>query len=85
MKGNLAFKFYNYLSAILILTIITCYSIGFWPFEENLMNKSYLPSDTAPKYIVISSLVLGQIMILMFILYILINQHRKISVLFTNV
>jgi FtsH-binding integral membrane protein len=85
MNGNLAFKVYNYLTAILILTIIVCYNIGLWPFEENLMNKSYIPSAKAPKYIVVSSLVLGQIMILMLILYILINQHRKISVLFTNV
>lgn len=85
MKGNLAFKVYNYITAIYVILTLIMYNIGVWPFTENLVNKSYLPSGAAPKYLTVSALLLAQVFVFMFVLYILVNQHKKINVLFTNV
>lgn len=85
MKTSLVFKVYNYATALLVIGILVLYNIGVWPFTENIMEKSYLPSGNAPKYLTLSALLVGQCMIFLFVLYILISQHRKINVLFTNV
>lgn len=84
MKGNLAFKIYNYVTAMLVISILVLYNIGIWPFTENLIEKSYLPSGNVSKYLTISALLLGQLAVVLFVVYILINQHRKINILFTN-
>ena len=85
MKSSLVFQIYNYATALLVIGILVLYNIGVWPFTENIIQKSYLPSGNASKYLTVSALLFGQCMVFLFVLYILVNQHRKISVLFTNV
>ena len=85
MKTSAVFQVYNYMTALLVITIIILYNIGFWPFTENIVNKSFLPPGNAPKYLTVSALLLGQCLIFIFVLYILVNQHKKFEVLLTNV
>lgn len=85
MKGNLPFRVYNYMTAIYVVLSMIMYNVGVSPFAENIMNKPYLPSAKVPKYTTMSALLVAQLLIFMFVLYILINQHKKINVLFTNV
>jgi hypothetical protein len=61
------------------------YNIGFWPFTENVLNKSYLPSNKVQKYTTISTILLGQLFVFLFIMYILISQHKNVDILLTNV
>ena len=85
MKQNLAFVIYNYVSAAVLVLIMILYNIGYWPFTENILNKSYLPSNRIQKYMTVSTLLLGQLLVFLFIMYILISQHNKVEILFTNV
>ena len=85
MKQNLTFIVYNYISAAIMTIILIQYNIGFWPFEENLINKSYLPSNSVAKYFTVATLLIGQLLAFAFIVYVLVTQHRKINILFTNV
>ena len=85
MKQNLAFVLYNYISASVLVLIMILYNIGFWPFTENVLNKSYLPSNKVQKYTTISTILLGQLFVFLFIMYILISQHKNVDILLTNV
>jgi hypothetical protein len=85
MKQNVAFVIYNYVTALIMILVMLFYNIGYWPFTENIVNKSYLPSNSAQKYTTVSALLLGQLFVCVFIMYILVMQHRTIDILFTNV
>ena len=79
------FALYNYLSAAFIILTLILYNIGFSPFSENLLNKSYIPSNNIKKYLTLTTILIGQLVIFTFILYILITQHKSIDVLLTNI
>lgn len=84
MKRNTAFIVYNYISASIIIILMLLFNIGVWPFTENIINKSYLPSNKAKKYVTVSTILLGELLAFSFIVYILISQHKKFDILFTN-
>jgi len=85
MKRNTAFIVYNYISASILIVLMLLFNIGVWPFTENIINKSYLPSNKAQKYVTVSTILLGELLAFSFIVYVLISQHKKIDILFTNV
>ena len=76
---KLTFITYNYISALILTLIMIFFNIGYWPFTEHLFQKSYLPSNKALKYITGSTILLGQLLVFLFIIYILVTQHKKIG------
>jgi uncharacterized membrane protein YccF (DUF307 family) len=87
MKKPFATPFivYNYLTALFLVYLMITYNIGFWPFSENLVKKSYLPKNNkVQKYFTVTTLLVFQILLFLFIGYILTNQHTSILMLISS-
>ena len=86
MKKPFATPFivYNYLTALLLVYLMITYNIGFWPFTQNLVDKSYLPNDKVQKGFTVTTLLVFQILLFLFIGYIVTNQHTSILMLISS-
>ena len=84
-KFERSFVLYNYITALLLLFIIATYNIGFWPFTEDILSKSYLPENMIFKVLMLSGVFLGQLLLLLLVLFVLTTQHKSAEILFTEV
>ena len=93
MTSTQLFIVYNYLSAIFIMFSMISFSIGFSPFTENIINKSWTRNRNAKNaktkslrtYLTIISLLLLQLMMFCLIVFVLVKQHDKVDMLISKI
>ena len=70
-------RVYNWMMLLFVTYTIISFNIGITPFENNIVNKEFLPSNNALKYTSASAMLLG--MLLWWLIAIGIALSSKVS------